>query len=224
MKSPSLPLQTRACGRARRLVSPLVAGVIATLVASALCGVAAAAPSISGEGTFTYVQGDPPLNIGDGLIVTGGGGYGGEFVEFEIGSSTSSEILSLVSESSADTTAGVVSVVGSDVHLGNGTTTDVVGTIDSTDDGAGGRALRVNFADEFVDAGSRMVSPDGRLPINESTSASRALPAARRSTRARIPDRLRRAPPATANRVSRVVSTGSFFASSSTAHSTQARS
>src|SRR5688572_13625222 len=101
----SVRMQTRVCGRARRLLSRLVACVgIATLAASVLCGVADAAPSISGAGTFTYEQGDPPLNIGDGLIVTGGGGYGGEFVEFEIGSSTSSEILSLVSDSSADTT------------------------------------------------------------------------------------------------------------------------
>ena len=152
----SLSVQTRVCARerARRLVARLLPSIgIATLVASALCGVAHAAPSITGAGTFTYEQGDPPVNIGDGLIVTGGAGYGGEFVAFEVGSSTSSEVLSLATDSSADTTAGAVSVVGGVVHLGNGTTTDVVGSIDSTDDGDAGRPLRVNFADEFVDAG-----------------------------------------------------------------------
>jgi hypothetical protein len=118
-----------------------------------LSGVAHGAPSISGAGTFSYEQGDPPLHIGAGLVVSGGSGYGGQFVEFEVGGSTASESLTLATATSADTTAGVVSVVGNAVHLGNGTTSDIVATIDATDDGDAGRALRVNFADEFVDAG-----------------------------------------------------------------------
>jgi hypothetical protein len=129
-------------------------GVVASIVLIPLVtGTADAAPVITGAGTFTYEQNDPPVNIGAGLSVTGGSGYGGQFVEFEVSGSTASEILSFTTDMSADTTAGVVSIVGRDVHLGNGTSTDIVGEIDATEDGGAGRKLRVNFANEFVNAG-----------------------------------------------------------------------
>ena len=40
-----------------------------------------------------------------------------------------------------------VSVVGSDVYVGNGTSADIVGTIDATFDGTNGKKLRINIAE-----------------------------------------------------------------------------
>ena len=40
-----------------------------------------------------------------------------------------------------------VSVVGSDVYVGNGTSADLIGTIDATFDGTNGKKLRINIAE-----------------------------------------------------------------------------
>ncbi|TML17958.1 MAG: hypothetical protein E6G39_03920, partial [Actinobacteria bacterium] len=59
----------------------------------------------------------------------------------------------MAADGSATTTNGVVSIVGNVVYVGNGSTADVAGSIDATDDGAGGRALRVNFSNDFTNPG-----------------------------------------------------------------------
>ncbi|HUP71812.1 MAG TPA: hypothetical protein VM282_02080, partial [Acidimicrobiales bacterium] len=133
----------------------VLAGVAILAVATSLLvtGIAPAAAVISGAGTFTYEQGDPALDIGDGISVAGGTSYGGQFLEFAVNSATATETLSLVSVLSVDTTSGVVSIVSGDVFLGNGVSADQIGSIDATDDGGVGRTLRVDFADEFVNPG-----------------------------------------------------------------------
>ncbi|MEO5840858.1 MAG: hypothetical protein ABIQ73_14805, partial [Acidimicrobiales bacterium] len=126
----------------------MLAGVtVLATVAYFLAGVAFAAPVVTGNGTFTYTQGDPALNIGAGLNIAGGTTYAGEFIQFAVDTPTLNETLSFISVVTASVATGVVSIVGSDVYLGNGTTADVVGSIDATDDGAAGRPLRVNFVD-----------------------------------------------------------------------------
>ena len=132
--------------RARVSITVAILALVALLVSS----VASADPVISGEGTFTYHQGDPAIGIGTGITLAGGSSYGGQFIQFAVDASNINETLSLASVGSPDTTSGAVSVVGSTVYLGNGSSADVIGTIDATDDGAAGRTLRVNFADEFV--------------------------------------------------------------------------
>lgn len=55
-------------------------------------------------------------------------------------------MLTLAADESASTEAGVVSVVGSTVYLGNGTDAEAVGSVDETRDGTDGNPLRVNFS------------------------------------------------------------------------------
>ena len=75
--------------------------------------------------------------------------FSGGSLTFAITDGTATETLTLTTVATADITAGVVSVVGTDVHVGNGTGTDVVGRIDATHDGTGGQTLRITFPNGF---------------------------------------------------------------------------
>src|SRR5688500_2735627 len=117
-----------ACFRARA-ARPVFALVAILALASLLATtVDRAAAWISGTGTFTYHQGDPALAIGGGITVDGGTSYRGQFLEFAVDASTTTEALSLVSVVSADPTIGVVSIVSGDVFLGNGVSADEIGS------------------------------------------------------------------------------------------------
>ena len=44
---------------------------------------------IGGAGTFPYLENDPPITVGTGITVAGGGSYAGQYVQFGVsGAST----------------------------------------------------------------------------------------------------------------------------------------
>jgi hypothetical protein len=117
--------------------------------------------AISGDG-FAGVLATPSLGSGENVIyatdnaaavvaspslsVSSGSGYGdGGTLKIAITGAAATETLALTTVSTADTTSGVVSVEGTRVYLGNGTSADEVGSIDSTDDGSGGKTLTINL-------------------------------------------------------------------------------
>ncbi|MDW3219367.1 MAG: Ig-like domain repeat protein [Acidimicrobiales bacterium] len=124
-----------------------------TLLISGTVLPAAAVTTVTTGGPFTYGEQDPPLNIGTGTTVAGGNFYDGQFVDFEITDATADETLALESVSTPVTTDGVVSVVGTAVYVGDGSSAVPIGSIDAVSDGAGGTKLRVNFGSDFRNAG-----------------------------------------------------------------------
>ncbi|MEY4159125.1 MAG: hypothetical protein RL743_1620, partial [Actinomycetota bacterium] len=79
----------------------------------------------------------------------GGSSYDGKYIDFAIGSAQATEILGYTTSGTASTTNGAVSIVGTSVYLGNGTTADPIGSIDSTRNGQNGQPLRINFTSSF---------------------------------------------------------------------------
>ncbi len=143
MSSPSP--RARAPRRARTLLTvTTVAAIVATPAA------AWAAPTVSGPSQpVQYVEQAPPVLIGEDITVTGGSSFGDGYIDYRVTGGTASETLSLVTAATASTASGVTTIVGSTVYLGNGTTADVIGSVDPTRDGSNG-ILRVNFTSPFV--------------------------------------------------------------------------
>jgi uncharacterized repeat protein (TIGR02543 family) len=113
----------------------------------------AAAPTVAGGGTVAYTMGDAATPIGSGLTIANGIAFDGKYIEFAIGSSATSDILSLSSVSVPDTSTATASIVGSVAYWGNGTTATQIGTVDLVDNGTGGRPLRINLAESFTNSG-----------------------------------------------------------------------
>lgn len=146
-----MPERSPHTDRARRVLVALATSIaIAVPTASSI---ADAAPAVTTGGPFTYVEQAPPTNIGAGTSVTGSNYYDGQYVDIEIAGATGTEHLALERSTTADTTDGVVSIVGSAVYIGDGTTAIPIGSIDATFDGRSGSKLRVRFGSDFRNAG-----------------------------------------------------------------------
>lgn len=99
--------------------------------------------------SIDFTEGDDsvPLDSGDFSVGTAGS-YDGGSLTFSVNDSDSFDQLTLSSiEGAADTSNGVVSVVGSSVYLGNGSTAENIGTI--TSDGSDGNDLTITFENSF---------------------------------------------------------------------------
>ncbi len=154
-----------------RLTTHVVKLVLAVIVMAAVTvsipNVAAAATSVSTGGPFVYDEQDPPLNIGTGTSVAGGMFYDGQYVEFEIDSANAAETLALQDVATPVITDGVVSVVGTAVYVGDGTSAIPIGSIDSVENGKDGNKLRINFGSDFRNAGFETGSIAPWTAINE---------------------------------------------------------
>lgn len=105
------------------------------------------------NGTVAYTEQAAAVQLRSSGSVTNGT-YDGGYVDFAITTPTSSsEDLSYSTSETASTTAGEVTIVGTSVYLGNGTTADNIGSVDSTYDGQDGERLRINFVNSFPNAG-----------------------------------------------------------------------
>ncbi|MDY0327697.1 MAG: DUF4347 domain-containing protein [Arcobacteraceae bacterium] len=102
------------------------------------------------ETSSTYNEQDSATLIMTDTSIDTNESYGGGYVEFEIGSATATEILSLQKVATADITDGAVSIVGNAVYLGDGTSVSAIGQIDGIYNGQNGQKLRINFAVDFT--------------------------------------------------------------------------
>jgi VCBS repeat-containing protein len=134
-----------------RLVSVLVAGLLIQL-SIPISSVYAANATVGGGANVAYTENDPATLIGTGLTVDGGP-FDGKYIEFGIGTQAASDILSLQKVSTADTTEGVVSVVGDLIFIGENGQAALIGSIDEIRNGLNGQPLRINFASNFSNAG-----------------------------------------------------------------------
>jgi len=134
----------------RRLATISVA--IAALLSSVMSPVSAVT-DVDDTPNVSYTEQEPAKLIASGFTATGGLTYGGGYLEVSIADQTAEETLALRTVATPDTTDGAISVVGSSVHLGNGTTTDVIGAIDSINNGTNGKPLRIAFSSSFSNSG-----------------------------------------------------------------------
>lgn len=139
--------------RTGRALSAALTLTLASAVALGFAPAASAAPVISVPVAGQYTEQAAPTAIASGVTISGGVTYAGQHMQFGITGSSPSESLSLLQDATPVTTDGVVSVVGGTVYRGNGTSADPIGTIDSVEDGAQGRTLRVNFTSKVDNAG-----------------------------------------------------------------------
>ncbi len=111
-------------------------------------------PSVSDGGKTGYIKDEPPVIVSPSMSVTNGGDYGGGgSLTVEVTSADASETLSLIKVSSPSTASNVVSVVGSSLYLGSGGGSNIVGSIDGTNNGENGNSLQINFlSDSFTNA------------------------------------------------------------------------
>ena len=140
-------------GRRRAKAASVAAAVVAASITPLFAGSAAAAPSVTTGGPFTYTEQDPPMNIGTGTSIGGGDFYDGKFIDFEITGGTADETLALEQSTTPSIVDGEVSVVGTTVYVGDGTSATPIGSIDSVSNGQGGTKLRVNVGSDFQNPG-----------------------------------------------------------------------
>ncbi|NDH76209.1 MAG: hypothetical protein EBY52_05625, partial [Actinobacteria bacterium] len=110
----------------RRLATILV--MVAALL-STLTSPVSAVTDLDGTATVAYTEQEPAKLIASGFTATGGLTYGGGYLEVSIVDQTSEETLALQAVATPDITTGAISVVGSLIHLGNGTSADVIAAI-----------------------------------------------------------------------------------------------
>ena len=114
--------------------------------------VTAQTPTISNFSNFSYTSGTSPVLIAPNVSIANGNNYGDSYIEFEVSNAKNTETLSLTVSQTPINTTGVVSVVGTSVHLGQGSSTKVIGSVDATFDGTNGQKLRINFSAPLANA------------------------------------------------------------------------
>lgn len=116
-----------------------------------LCVALAAAPAYAGIPTITDLSdltvsvGAPATIIAPNISFSGGDSYTDGSITFSLASATTSDTLSILSESNPNA-EGAISVTGSDIYLGNGSGRDRVGSIDPIQNGEAGADLKILFS------------------------------------------------------------------------------
>ncbi len=87
------------------------------------------------------------IDLGDNLVPTSGTAFfSGSHIDLSLNDSElNNETTKLRTVAVASTARDIVSVVGNNVYVGNGTTADHIATIDGTLDGTNGKKLRINI-------------------------------------------------------------------------------
>jgi VCBS repeat-containing protein len=106
-------------------------------------------PSIDSLNDTSYTEYGSAITIDSNVSISGGNSYTGGYIEFDLTNGTTADTLALITDGSASTTNNVVSIVGTTVYVGNGTSAVVIGSVDATYNGLNGQTLRVNFSNEF---------------------------------------------------------------------------
>lgn len=139
--------------RRRYFISRVLAVIIAVGVMSDFTPANATLPdptfTVPGTGVTALEQ--TPVQVFPGLtFVDSGTNYSGEWIEYSVDSSNSSDLIFLETATVASTTNDSITVVGSTVFRGNGTSAIAIGSIDSVKNGQNGNNLRVTFTNTFT--------------------------------------------------------------------------
>lgn len=125
-----------------------------------------AAPVISNFTDLTVTEQDPATLISETVDFAAGGNYTDGSLTFSLAGATSED--SLVLSSDADPNAsGAISVLGSDVYLGNGAGTDRIGAIDATANGQAGNDLTILFSSPLANSSFETGTTEGWTVFNQ---------------------------------------------------------
>lgn len=99
-----------------------------------------------------FVENQAAISLKFDQSVFDANSYGNGSFAFDITNSTINDVLFFYADSTTNANLGAVSVVGNDVYLGNGSSADIVGSIDDVNNGQDGKPLQVNFTTNFVNS------------------------------------------------------------------------
>jgi VCBS repeat-containing protein len=104
-----------------------------------------AAPVIGGLSPIAYTEDGAPQTLGSGVTFSGGLGYAGGSITFDVSGADPGDQLALFSDSNPNATGAIFVDASGNVYLGNGTGRDLLGTVDATENGQNGQPLTVHF-------------------------------------------------------------------------------
>uniref|UniRef100_UPI0035B489A0 DUF4347 domain-containing protein n=1 Tax=Zoogloea sp. TaxID=49181 RepID=UPI0035B489A0 len=123
-------------------------------------------PVVSSVDDTTYVEGSGAVIVDNNITITGGSSYDGQYVRFSLTNGQNTDILSLTNAANVNA-AGAISFSGSSVYLGNGSGRDIIGSIDATENGTAGKALKINFVSTFTNSGFESGTLTGWTAMNQ---------------------------------------------------------
>ncbi|RAU20271.1 hypothetical protein CU669_19385 [Paramagnetospirillum kuznetsovii] len=114
-------------------------------------------PTVTGTADATYASGGTAVAVDPAISFANGTHYGGGSISFTLSNVKTGDVLALSDGANVNDTGAIsTGVVGSStgVYLGNGTGRDLIGYVDSTNDGTNGKALQINLGvSPFTNAG-----------------------------------------------------------------------
>ena len=109
-------------------------------------------PVVGNLSDFNTTEQAAAAVVDSDISFSGGNEYADGYLKFSVSDPEAADNWTLTS--SADPTAnGEISVVGTDVFMGNGAGTDQVGVVDAINNGLSGKSLVVNFSSPLTNAG-----------------------------------------------------------------------
>ena len=103
--------------------------------------------------SVSFSEGSTPVVVDRNMSISSdGSSYTEGYIRFSVEDSNGGDQFTLTSDQSVNTN-GAISVVGSDVYLGNGNGRDRIGSIDATENGQNGKALKILFSSPLPNAG-----------------------------------------------------------------------
>ena len=134
-----------------------VARLLSAVLAVGMMGDFTSASAVLPDPTFTVptspiaVNEQTPAQVFPGLtFVDSGTNYSGGWIEYAVDTSTTADSLFFETATVASTILDSITVVGTTVFKGNGTSADAIGTIDGTKNGKNGNNLKVTFSNTFT--------------------------------------------------------------------------
>ena len=146
---------------------PIFATVLAPVLAVPFSVLPAiAAPSVTWSDSVTYVEGDEPVDIASSFSLSNGSSYDGGYLEFEVDSAGVGDVLAVSLSEDAFVANDQVTAVDLgngeiSLYLGVAGVAVPIGSVDQTNDGESGRALRIRFVNSFSNAGFEADELDG---------------------------------------------------------------
>lgn len=123
-------------------------------------------PSVTSVDDRSYSEGQGAVIVDSNITVTGGGSYDGKYVRFSLTNGQTTDVLTLTNAANVNA-SGAISFSGTSVYLGNGSGRDIIGSIDATEDGTAGKALKINFVSSFSNASFESGDFTGWTALNQ---------------------------------------------------------
>ncbi|MDB2562953.1 DUF4347 domain-containing protein, partial [Sulfurimonas sp.] len=105
-----------------------------------------ASQSVDGLNDISIINDSTDIQIAPAIGIANGGDYGNGYIDFDITTGLEAgDTFVLNSTTNDPNDVGEISIVGTDVFLGRGGSTTLIGSVDGTKDGLNGNPLRINF-------------------------------------------------------------------------------